>query len=155
MSVHPGLRDLLDRHRASFAVLPAPGPHPSPRGAPVPARSVSRTMVIRQGPGFSLAVLPENLRLDLPRLSAALRDQVRLAEAREIAATFPDCEADAVPPFGVLYGLNTSLDESVPHDGQLIFHAGPRSGVIRMPFEDYRRVAAPVVLWLSESMAGA
>jgi len=155
MSVHPGLRQLLDRQRATYAVLPAPGADPPSASRSTPPRLISRTMVIRQGPGLSLAVLPENLRLDLPRLSAALRDQVRLADPREVAAAFPDCEADAVPPFGVLYGLKTYVDESLTHERHVIFHAGTRGEVIRMPFEDYRRVAAPVVLWLSESMAGA
>ena len=158
MFVHPGLRELLDRQGATYAVLPAPSANPSaPAGrAPhTPPRSVARTMVIRQGSGLSLAVLPESLRLDLPRLSAALRDQVRLADEREIAAAFPDCEAGAVPPFGILYGLKTYLDESLTHERHIIFHAGVRSVVIRMPFEEYRRVAAPVVLWLAESMAGA
>jgi Ala-tRNA(Pro) deacylase len=153
--VHPGLRELLDRQRATYAVLPAPSANPSSPAVHAPPRSVSRTMVIRQGSGLSLAVLPESLRLDLPRLSAALRDQVRLADEREIAAAFPDCEAGAVPPFGILYGLKTYLDESLTHERHIIFHAGVRSVVIRMPFEEYRRVAAPVVLWLAESMAGA
>jgi Ala-tRNA(Pro) deacylase len=157
MFVYPGLRELLEQHSATYAVLPAPVADPSSGdgAARTPPRSVTRTMVIRQGPGLSLAVLPEHLRLDLPRLSAALRDQVRLADEREIAAAFPDCDADAVPPFGVLYGLKTYVDESLTHERHIIFHAGTRSGVIRMPFEEYRRVAAPVVLWLAESMAGA
>lgn len=155
MFVHPGLRELLDRQRATYAVLPAPSANLSSPAVHAPPRSVSRTMVIRQGSGLSLAVLPESLRLDLPRLSAALRDQVRLADEREIAAAFPDCEAGAVPPFGILYGLKTYLDESLTHERHIIFHAGVRSVVIRMPFEEYRRVAAPVVLWLAESMAGA
>jgi Ala-tRNA(Pro) deacylase len=158
MSVHPGLRELLDRKSATYAVLPAPSSDlssPAGRSPHTPPRSVSRTVVVRQGPGLSLAVLPESLRLDLPRLSTALRDQVRLAEEREIAAAFPDCEADAVPPIGILYGVKTYVDESLTHERHIIFHAGARSVVIRMPFEEYRRVAAPVVLWLAESMAGA
>src|SRR5262245_55922543 len=116
MSVHSKLRDLLDRHRATYAVLPAPGAGASTPAARTPPRSASRSTGIRQGQGLSLAVRPEQLRLDLPRLSAALRDQVRLADPREIAATFPDCEADAVPPFGVLYGLKTYVDESLTHE---------------------------------------
>jgi len=158
MSIHPGLRELLDRHRATYAVLPAPGADPNspfPASGRIPPRTVSRTMVIRQGPGLSLAVLPGNLRLDLPRLSAALHDHVRLADPREIGVTFPDWDADAVPPFGLLYGLKTYVDETLTHERHIIFHAGTVHDVIRMPFEDYRRVAAPVVLWLSESMAGA
>lgn len=162
MSVHAGLRELFDRQRATYAVLPPPAIPPPPNGARdsrVPpramARTMARTVVIHLGSGLSLAVLPEHSRVDLPRLSAALRDPVRLADAREVAAAFPDCDPDAVPPFGVLYGLKTYLDESLTHDRHIHFHAGSVSAVLRMPFEEYRRVAAPVVLWLSESLAGA
>ena len=58
-----------------------------------------------------------------------------------------------MPPFGCLYGLKTYVDESLTHDRQLAFHAGSHTEVIRMPFEDYRRVAAPVVLWFAELLA--
>ena len=113
------------------------------------------SVVIRHGGAFSLAVLPETSRIDLPRLSAALRDQVSLADPREVKAAFQDCEPDAVPPFGVLYGLKTYLDESLTHERTITFCASTRADTIRMPFEEYRRVAVPVVLWLAESMAGA
>ena len=59
----------------------------------------------------------------------------------------------AVPPFGVLFGLKTYVDESLTHERTITFHAGTRTDAIRMQFEDYRRVAAPVVLWLAESLA--
>ena len=155
MTIHPRLRELLDMHRATYAVLPPPGADPSPKNAGHAVRAMARTVVIRLGGRLSLAVLPVSSRVDLPRLSAALRDPVALADEREIAMRFPDCEAGTVPPFGVLFGLKTYLDESLTHDRVILFRPGTTTAVVRMPFEEYRRVAAPVELWLSESLAGA
>jgi Ala-tRNA(Pro) deacylase len=156
MSVRSRLCELLDQHRATYAVLMPPVPEGgrgSSRPAGLPARPMAATVVIAHGGVLSLAVLPANLRVDLPRLSAALRDPVGLADEREVAAAFPDCEAGAVPPFGVLYGLKTYVDESLTHERTITFKAGTHAEAIRMPFEEYRRVAAPVVLWLAESLA--
>jgi len=156
MSAHPRLLDFLDRNRATYAVLAQPVSDTGPQAAlssRLLVRSPAATVVIRHGDVLSLAVLPANLRVDLPRLSAALRDSVVLADEREIAAAFPDCEVGAVPPFGALYGLKTYVDESLTHERTITFRAGTRTATIRMPFEEYRRVAAPVVLWLAESLA--
>ena len=158
MAVLPRLRELLDGHGVPYTVLT----HPSPRSAGVtaramalPARELARAVGVRHQGVMSLAVLPSHARVDLPRLSAALRAPVELTPEPEIAAAFPECEPGAVPPFGGLYGLRTYLDESLTHDRQITFPAGTHTAAIRMGFEDYRRVAAPVVLWLAESLAGA
>lgn len=148
MSVSPRLREFLDRHGVTYQVLANSPPH-----ATHAARDAARVVVIRHGGGFSLAVLPAHSRVDLDRLGAALREEIVPASLAEIAMLFPDCDPGAVPPLGILDGLKTYLDESLTHDRQIVFHAGSRDIAIRVSFEDYRRVAAPVVLWFAESPA--
>jgi Ala-tRNA(Pro) deacylase len=58
-----------------------------------------------------------------------------------------------MPPFGSLYGLKTYVDESLTRDRQIAFNAGSHSEAVRMSFEDYRRLAAPVVLWFASEPA--
>ncbi len=154
MSVSPRLREFLDRHGANYQVLVNSETHPV-REAPHHGREVAKVVVIRHGGGLSLAVLPAQSRVDLDRLGAALREEIVPASESEIATAFPDYESGAIPPLGILDGLKTYLDESLTHDRQIMFSAGSRDAVIRMAFEDYRRVAAPVVLWFAESLAGA
>jgi Ala-tRNA(Pro) deacylase len=154
MSVSPRLREFLDRHGATYQVLADSSTHPA-RGAPHPRREVAKVVVIRHGGGLSLAVLPAQSRVDLDRLGAALREDIVPATETEIATAFPDYEPGAIPPIGILDGLKTYLDESLTHDRQIAFSAGSRDAVIRMAIEDYRRVAAPVVLWFAESPARA
>ena len=158
MSVIPRLRELLDRHGARYQILehpPAYTARATARSMHLPGREVAKVVVIRHGGALSLAVLPAQARIELERLGAALHDRVALAPEAEIAAAFPDCEMGAMPPFGSLYGLKTYLDESLTHDRHIAFNAGTHVEAIRMPLEDYRRVAAPIVLWFAESLAGA
>lgn len=154
MTFDPRLREFLDRHGATYQVLPD-GPSHAARGASPAAREVARVVVIRHGGGLSLAVHPALSRVDLDRLGAALREDIVPASESEVARAFPDYETGAIPPLGILDGLKTYVDESLTHDRQISFRAGSHDTVIRMPFEDYRRVAAPVVLWFAESLARA
>lgn len=148
MSVSPRLREFLDRHGVTYQVLADAPPHATHTG-----RDAVRVVVIRHGGGLSLAVLPAHARIDLDRLGAALREEIVPASLNEIAKVFPECDPGAVPPLGILDGLKTYLDESLTHDRQIVFHAGARETVIRMSLEEYRRVAAPIVLWFAESPA--
>ncbi|MGH7729904.1 MAG: aminoacyl-tRNA deacylase [Candidatus Eiseniibacteriota bacterium] len=157
MSVSPRLRELLDREGVRYQVVthtPAFTAQETAHSLHLPGRELAKVVVIRHGGTLSLAVLPARSRVDLERLGAALRDPVALASEAEIAAAFPDCEMGAMPPFGSLYGLKTYVDESLTHDRHVVFNAGTHVEAIRMPFEDYRRVAAPIVLWFAESLAG-
>lgn len=154
MSVSPRLREFLDRQGATYQVL-ADSPAQPAKETARPGRDVAKVVVIRHGGGFSLAVLPAQSRVDLDRLGAALCEEIVPASESEIATAFPEYETGAIPPLGILDGLKTYVDESLTHDRQIVFSAGSRDAMIRMAFEDYRRVAAPVVLWFAKSPAGA
>lgn len=156
MAVTARLRDLLERHGVTYTVvphLPAFTAQETAHQLHIPGREIAKVVVVRHGGTLSLAVLPAQARVDLDRLGAALRDPVELASETEIAAAFPDCELGAMPPFGSLYGLKTYVDESLTRDRQIAFNAGSHSEAVRMSFEDYRRLAAPVVLWFASEPA--
>lgn len=156
MSINQRLRDLLDGKRIKYEVLthsPAFTAQETAQTMHLPGREVAKVVVIRQGRTLSLAVLPAQARVNLDRLGAALRSEVEIADEGEFAAAFPDCELGAMPPFGSLYGLKTYVDESLTRDRQIAFNAGTHTEAIRMSFEDYRRLAAPIVLWFTDAPA--
>ena len=82
----------------------------------VPGREVAKTVLVKAGERFVLAVLPATARIDLDRLGRALginSSQLRLASSDEILQTIGDCEPGVIPPFGRLYGLETIMDDSL------------------------------------------
>lgn len=152
MSISQRLRDLLDHGGAKYSVVthsPAFTAQEIAQSLHTPGREIAKVVVIKVEGRLALAVLPAQARVDLERLGAALKGEVVLASEKEFAAAFPDCELGAMPPFGGLYGLPTWVDESLTHDKEIVFNAGTHSEAIRMSFEDYRRLAAPVLLWFA------
>jgi Ala-tRNA(Pro) deacylase len=67
---------------------------------------------------------------------------VRLAEEKEFAASFPDCEPGSEPPFGALYELPTLVDQGL-NSTQITFNAGRHTETITMGLEDYLELTKP------------
>jgi Ala-tRNA(Pro) deacylase len=152
MSISQRLRDLLDHAGVTYSVVthtPTRTAREVAESLHTPGREFAKAVVIKVDARLGLAVLPARARVDLDRLAGALKAEVTLASEPEFAAAFPDCELGAMAPFGSLYGLPTWVDESLTHDREIVFNAGTHSEAIRMSFEDYRRLAEPVLLWFA------
>jgi len=158
MSISQRLRDLLDHAGVKYTVVPHAPAYTAEETAlrlHAPVREIAKAVVVRVDARLAVAVLPAPLRIDLERLGTALKARVEIASERETAEAFPDCEVGAMPPFGALYGLRTWVDESLTRDREIVFNAGTHSEAIRMSFEDYRRLAAPILMWFAGEPARA
>ena len=112
----------------------------------VPGRLVAKVVVVLADGKLAMLVLPAPYRADLDRVAALLGAQdVRLAEEREFADTFPDCEVGAEPPFGHLYGLPVYVDGSLAEDETIVFRAGTHTDTVSLRYSDYAALASPTV----------
>ncbi len=93
-----------------------------------------------------MLVLPGPYHVDLAKTAAELgaRD-ARLAQEREFAADFPDCEVGAEPPFGNLYGLPVYVDRSLTQDETIVFRAGTHTDTMSLKYADFERLVKPTV----------
>jgi Ala-tRNA(Pro) deacylase len=111
----------------------------------VPGKDVAKTVLLRAGRGYILAVLPATHRLDVDQVRQELReDFVEMAGEPEMDDLFPDCERGAIPPFGSMYHLPTIVDESLAQDDEIVFEAQTHEDAIRMSFRDYEALEQPV-----------
>jgi Ala-tRNA(Pro) deacylase len=102
-------------------------------------------MVLADGERAMLA-MPAPYPADLQGVAEVLgASEVRLAHEEEFAPAFPDCEVDAMPPFGNLYGLPVSADEALAEDETKVVQAGTHSDTMRLKYADFERVASPTV----------
>lgn len=102
-----------------------------------------------------MAVVPGDRRVDPERLRQALAaSSVGLAGEQDFAPAFPDCEAGAEPPFGLLYGVRTVVDQALAADS-ITFNAGSHRETITMATADYLRLAHPERASLTEIPATA
>jgi hypothetical protein len=71
------------------------------RALGIDAGEVLKTLAVRTGPGYALAVIPASRRLDLHLVREALADhQARLASEEELARDFPGYQLGALPRWG-------------------------------------------------------
>jgi len=113
----------------------------------VSGRSVAKSVLVKAGDEFVLAVLPATSRVDLDSLGAALRSEpgsLRLATPEEVDRTFADCEPGAIPAFGRLYGLRTAVDTGLAGTEVIVFGTNLRHLGLRMQIRDYEGLEEPL-----------
>jgi Ala-tRNA(Pro) deacylase len=111
----------------------------------VPGRSVAKSVLVRAGETYALAVLPATHRIDTERLAEVLgAPGLRIATEAEVEAVFADCEPGALPPFGRLYGLTTIVDASLSAGSEIVFVGNTRHEGVRMRFRDFERIETPL-----------
>jgi Ala-tRNA(Pro) deacylase len=115
--------------------------------AHVSGKEMVKTLVVKLDGKQALVALPANEKADLTQLrEAAGAKSAELATEQEFGSRFPGCDVGAMPPFGNLYGMDTWVTESLTRDKEIAFNAGTHTEVIRMSYDDFRRLVAPKVI---------
>jgi Ala-tRNA(Pro) deacylase len=113
----------------------------------VPGRLVAKVVVVFANDKLVMLVLPASYRIDLAHVSTAIGARsVYFAGEGELAATFPDCEVGAMPPFGNLYHLPVYVDRSLAADETIVFQAGTHTDTISLKYADFARLVQPTVV---------
>ena len=113
----------------------------------VSGRSVAKSVLVKAGDEFVLAVLPATSRVDLESLGVALQTapgSLRLATPEELGRIFVNCEPGAIPAFGRLYGLRTIVDAGLANTGVIVFGTNLRHLGLRMQFRDFEGLEEPL-----------
>lgn len=96
---------------------------------------------------MAMAVLPASYRVDFDLLKGALgAKKVELAQEKEFKDIFPNCEIGAMPPFGNLWDMGVFVAESLSENEEISFTAGSHTELVRMKFNDYKRLTNPVII---------
>ena len=113
---------------------------------------LAKTVIVKLDDTLAMAVLPASLKIDLDLLKQTTGSTATtLATEGEFRETFPECETGAMPPFGMLYQMNTFVDQRLREDEQIAFNAGSHTELIRMSFGDFERLVNPIAANFSVS----
>jgi Ala-tRNA(Pro) deacylase len=110
------------------------------QSAHVSGDRVAKTVVLRDGDGYLLAVLPASHHLSLEMLQAWLGRPVALASEQEMGKLFPDCDLGAIPPTGDAYGLDMVLEESLAGLDEVHFEGGDHRNLVKVGGDQFRRL---------------
>jgi len=144
------LTEYLDAHKVAYLVI-SHSPAYTAQGiaglAHISGKELAKTVIVRLDGSLAMAVLPAKFHVDLEALrKAAGAKTVALASEEEFQDRFPECETGAMPPFGNLYGLAVFADDSLEKDKEIAFNAGTHRELIRMAWEDFKKLAEPRLL---------
>ena len=144
------LKEYLDRNNVKYVVI-SHSPAYTAQGIAglvhISGKELAKTVMVKLDGKLVMAVLPANFHVDLAMLrKAAKAGTVSLASEDDFRDAFPHCETGAMPPFGNLYGLDVFADESLENDKEIAFNAGSHRELIRMAWNDFKRLAAPAMV---------
>jgi Ala-tRNA(Pro) deacylase len=109
----------------------------------VSGKEMAKVVMLIADERLVMAVIPGDKMVDLEKAGEALEaGTVRLAEEEEFAASFPDCEPGAEPPFGALYDVPTLVDRGLDSP-RITFNAGTHTETITMALGDYLELTKP------------
>jgi Ala-tRNA(Pro) deacylase len=140
------ISDYLAEQQINFERLLHPPAYSAQKRAKylgLPGSQVAKSVMLAGPKGYFLAVLPATHRVDTKALSEQLGGPVRLANDREIADIFRDCEWGVVSPFGTRYGIPTLLEDSIQADTQLVLETHSQFEAIRVLCRDFERMEKP------------
>lgn len=143
MAVAMSLRAFLDAHPLAHDIVRhrhTPSSQYSAAAAGQPGDKIAKAVLLRDEDGYVLAVLPATYRLHLGQLHRWLNRSLGLATERDVAALFEDCEVGAIPPVGLLYGIDTVVDDALLAQSDVYFEAGDHEQLIHMGMRDFKKL---------------
>lgn len=112
----------------------------------IPGEMLAKVVMVLADGKLVMLTLPATHRVDTDKVAAMLNaEEVRLAQERDFANVFPDCEVGAMPPFGNLYGVPVYVDETLAKDETIVFAAGTHTETMSIKYADFARLAKPQV----------
>ncbi len=144
------IRDFLDENDVHYRLVPHPAAFTAQEVAAevhVSGRQFAKVVTVSVDDRLALAVVPATEQVDLERLSRALgAERVVLASETEFRRVFPDCEVGAMPPFGILFGMETFVSRRLAESEVIAFNAGTHTEAMYVPWSDFERLVEPVII---------
>jgi Ala-tRNA(Pro) deacylase len=111
------------------------------RLAHIPEHQLAKSVILEDDAGCVLAVVPANSRVQIGELARLLgRHDLRLADERRIMQVFEDCAVGAVPAFGMIWGVETVVDETIGDNPEIYVEAGDHEALLRMSREQFNEL---------------
>ncbi|MBI5643495.1 MAG: YbaK/EbsC family protein [Deltaproteobacteria bacterium] len=149
MAILRRLEDFLNKNKVPYKAVIHPEAYTAQEIAAsmhVRGKELVKSVMIKADGRFIMAVLPASLRVDFDKLKDATGEsEVKLADEKEFAVLFPDCEPGAEPPFGNLYNVDTIVDKSLAEDEHIYFNAGTHYEAVEMDYKEYEELVKPKV----------
>jgi len=144
------LKQFLDNHNVKYVVISHSLAYTAAGIAAlthIPGKELAKSVILKIDGALVMVVVAASQQVDLTAMKDITHGKiVSLATEEEFRERFPDCEVGAMPPFGNLYGMPVFADADLAQDEEIAFNAGSHRELVRIPWEDFARLAHPRLL---------
>jgi len=144
MSIPSRLSSYLEQRGARYEVCTHELSHSSAetaRAAQLPPHQIAKSVILEDGTGCVMAVLPADKAV-VPRELAELlgRKSLHLADEERVARLLADCDRGAVPPVGMAWGIETVVDDELVKNEVVYCEAGDHEHLLRLSRDQFERL---------------
>ena len=141
MGIPSNIREFLDRQHIDYEILLHQRTSTLSQAADaceLPVHQLVRAVVLVDGQGLLMAVLPADHVLDFEALCTLLHRELELVPGNRLAAIFDDCEPRSYPPLAPVYGLDVIIDDALNTLDVITFEPGIHTTLVQMSRDAYR-----------------
>jgi Ala-tRNA(Pro) deacylase len=113
----------------------------------IPGHAMAKSVIVVLDGRLTIVAVPATRLVDLGKLRLETgASDARLAEESEFKDEFEGCQMGTVPPFGVLFGMETLVDRELVQEEHVAFNAGTHTDVYVVRTSDFLRVVRPRIV---------
>lgn len=149
MAISKTIKQYLDDRHIIYSVLELShfeSPNQAASLANIPARSLYYPVVLRDGFGLMMAVMPASHKLELDLLAKVLGRNIGLAYQTQLSSVFADCQPGHIPPIGQAYGVRTVIDAALSTPEEVYIVAGDHSRLIKLSRKSFMMLQSNALL---------
>ncbi|GAA4650033.1 aminoacyl-tRNA deacylase [Kistimonas scapharcae] len=143
MSISPQLETFLAENCTNYEVVSHPYSERAAntaRSACIPDRTMAKAVVLKDGTGYVMAVMPSRNRLMLAWLNMRLDRNLKLVQETTLQDLFPDCQPGAIPAMGIAYGMKTVWDDALNTVADIYIEGGNHRELIHMHRNEFQKL---------------
>jgi Ala-tRNA(Pro) deacylase len=140
MGIAASVREYLDEAGVQYELVHhaySPNSRTAAHAAEVHPDQLAKPVLLNDGRGFVMAIVPASRRVELPRLAQRLGRPLNLASERDVCDVFSDCQRGAVPALGQAYGLEVIWDDCLASCSDVYFEGGDHTDLVRMSGKEF------------------
>ena len=141
MGIPINIREYLDRQDINYEILLHQRTSTLSQAADaceLPIHQLVRAVILVDGQGLLMAILPADHVLDFEALCRLLHRDLELVPGNQLATIFDDCEPCSYPPLAPVYGLDVIIDDSLNNMDVITFEPGIHTTLVQMSRDTYR-----------------
>lgn len=143
MTVAPTLEKYLASMNITYDVVmhePTLSSNRTAEASGISGEQIAKAVVLRNGGGFILAILPASHHIRLSDLKKRLGYDVALASEQQIQRLFEDCAQGAIPAAGECYGLDVIVDDGIEAQPEVYLEGGDHATLIHLTHAQFERL---------------